>query len=233
MATPAIEESLALAESAVAAGQGMGGTGFWATVERVKRDPELIDRYAGRIAAIDRKAFEDWVFFSVSVGIGTVLMTIATVAGVVLIGLSYVIDDDLLKVLAFLVGLVVLLATTHGLAHLVVGRIYGIRFTHWFIGSLAQPQPGVKIDYDSYLRTPPGHRAWMHASGAIVTKLVPFLLIGAAVAAEMPAWLIWGLVGLGVIMIITDVFWSTGVSDWKKFRREMGLTGVGVAPPHK
>lgn len=223
MASPPIEESLVLAESAVAARKGLGGTGFWATVERVKRDPELVDRYAGRIAAIDRKAFEEWVLFSVPVGVGTVLMAIATAAGVVLIGLSYEIGDDLMKVLAFLAGLVVLLVTTHGLAHLVVGRIFGIKFTHWFIGTLARPQPGVKIDYDSYLHTPAEHRAWMHASGAIVTKLVPFLLIGAAVAAGMPSWVIWALVGLGVITIITDIFWSTGRSDWKKYRREMQL----------
>jgi hypothetical protein len=96
----------------------------------------------------------------------------------------------------------------------------GIDFTHWFIGTIVRPQPGVKVDYSSYLRTPAMARAWMHASGAIVTKAIPVLLLGAAVAAGLPSWAIWGLVVISVATIATDVLWSTKSSDWMKFRRE-------------
>ncbi len=63
----------------------------------------------------------------------------------------------------------------------------------------------------------------MHAAGAITTKVVPFALIGAALAADLPVWSVWTLVGLGGAMIVTDVLWSTKSSDWKKFLREMAF----------
>jgi hypothetical protein len=63
----------------------------------------------------------------------------------------------------------------------------------------------------------------MHASGAITTKLIPFLLIGAAIAAGLPTWVVWVVVAIGVGAVTTDVAWSTKKSDWKKFRREKGF----------
>ena len=86
----------------------------------------------------------------------------------------------------FLLGFGIILVTTHGLTHLAVGTLMGMRFTHWFVGKLTQPQPGVKLDYATYLRAPATSRAWMHASGAIVTKLMPFVFLGAAIAAGVP-----------------------------------------------
>jgi hypothetical protein len=61
----------------------------------------------------------------------------------------------------------------------------------------------------------------MHASGAVVTKIVPFALIGAALAAAVPSWVIWVLLVVGFGQIATDVLWSTKASDWKKYLREM------------
>jgi hypothetical protein len=63
----------------------------------------------------------------------------------------------------------------------------------------------------------------MHASGAIVTKTVPFVFLGAALAADLPAWVVWALVVIGFAQIGTDLTWSRKASDWKKFRREMNL----------
>jgi hypothetical protein len=103
----------------------------------------------------------------------------------------------------------------------------GMRFTHWFIGKLTQPQPGVKLDYATYLRAPATSRAWMHASGAIVTKLMPFVFLGAAIAAGVPTWVVWSLVVIGLVVIGIDIVWSTKKSDWKKFKREMEY----VSPP--
>jgi hypothetical protein len=118
----------------------------------------------------------------------------------------------------------VLLATTHDLAHWAVGRAVGIRFTGFFIARPSRPQPGIKIDYATYLRTPPRARAWMHASGALVTKAVPFALIPVAVAARAPRWIAVILMLVGVAQVATDVLFSTKTSDWKRFRREMRHT---------
>lgn len=222
VARSSIEESLDNAESSVAVGKGLAGTGFWRAVSEVKSDPELVERYADRIAAIDTKAHANWALITVPLWLGTIVMVVGLLAGLALVGWAYYVDGFTAAII-FGVGVFALLGTTHGLAHLVVGWSVGIRFTSWFVGKLSQPQPGVKIDYSTYLRTNPRKRAWMHASGAIVTKLMPFLLIPAAFAAQLPGWAIWVLLAAGVGQIVTDVAWSTRSSDWKKFRREMGF----------
>ena len=61
----------------------------------------------------------------------------------------------------------------------------------------------------------------MHASGAIVTKLIPFVMLAAVLPAEFPAWTAWLLLAQGVLQVLTDAAWSVKMSDWKKFRREM------------
>lgn len=194
--------------------------GFWKAVGAVKRDPDLLTRYADRIAAIDETAFLRWALVTVPTLTGTVIMSIATLAGLAVVSAAYFVSSPW-NGIAIIAGTVVLIASTHGLGHLTVGRLVGIRFTHWFIGTVSKPQPGVKIDYATYLRTPPKARAWMHASGALVTKVIPFLGIGAAWGSHSPAWTWWILLILGLFQIATDILFSVNSSDWKKFRREM------------
>lgn len=215
-----LESILARAEEKVGGGGGLEGTGFWSAVEKVKRSPELADRYGARIASIDERAFRNWAMMIVPIVPGTVLAIAITILGFALIARAYWLEG-LVAVLVFYVGFGFVLVATHGLAHLVVGRMMGIEFTSWFVGTVRRPQPGVKIDYQSYLKAPARNRAWMHASGAVVTKLLPFALVGAAVAAGLPMWARWTLVGIGVVQILTDIIWSTRASDWKKYRREM------------
>jgi hypothetical protein len=215
-----IEQALAAAEAQVASGHGLADTGFWGIVATVKTDSELVERYADRIAAIDQTAFAQWALLTVPMAIGTLLAFLGTAVGLVLVSVSYPLEG-FSAVVAFYLGFGALLASTHALGHLIVGRILNIQFTRWFVASLVRPQPGVKIDYSTYLRAPATSRAWMHASGAIVTKIIPFALLGAASAAGLPTWAVIGLGVIGVVMIITDVVWSTSSSDWMKFRREM------------
>lgn len=222
VASPAIEEALAKAEAALEAGQGLARTGFWQAVTAVKSEPELAERYADRIAGIDARAHRNWAFLIVPLWLGTSIALIATFGGIAMISWAYALEG-FPAVAVFFVGMGVLLVTTHGLAHLVVGWANGMKFTCWFVGEIRQPQPGVKIDYATYLRTDASRRAWMHASGAIATKTVPFILIGAAIAAGLPTWVVWALAALGIVMVLTDVLWSTKASDWKKFQREMAF----------
>lgn len=209
------------ARRSVDAGGGLGGTGFWKLVGAIKKERGL-DRFIDDVAEIDQKAFRNWAFLTVPLAPGTSLMVLGTVVGLVLVTLAYQVEGFWSGVW-ILAGTAVLLVTTHGLAHLVVGTALGIRFTYWFIGKITQPQPGVKTDYSTYLRTPARSRAWMHAAGATVTKLIPFLMVGAALAAGVPAWATWALVAGGVVALVTDVLWSTKASDWKKFQREMAF----------
>lgn len=207
------------AHRSVEAGGGLGGTGFWKLVDAIKEDPGL-SRFIDDVAEIDQKALRNWAFLTVPLAVGTSLMVIATLVGLGLVAVAYQVDDVWSGVW-ILLGTGVLLVSTHGLAHLVVGTAVGIEFTFWFIGKITQPQPGVKTDYSTYLRTPARSRAWMHAAGALTTKLIPFLMVGASLAAGTPAWATWALAAGGVVALATDVLWSTKASDWKKFQREM------------
>ncbi len=65
----------------------------------------------------------------------------------------------------------------------------------------------------------------MHASGAIVTKVIPFAVAWIAATAGAAAWAVGLLVLIGIVQLITDVVHSTRASDWKKFRREMHFAG--------
>ncbi len=207
------------AEAALGEGRGLAGTGFWRAVAQVKRDPGEAD--LDRIAAIDRRAFEQWALLTVPVRTGTTLAILASLGGLALIAVAY--RDVALRDWLFLLGFLILWVTTHGLGHLVVGRALGMRFTHWFIGTITLPQPGVKVDYATYLRASARQRAWMHASGAVVSKAIPFLLLPAAYVSGVSRWVPLVVAGFGILGIATDIIWSTKVSDWKKYRREMAI----------
>jgi hypothetical protein len=209
------------ARNSVASGEGLGGTGFWKLVNEIKVDPSL-DTFVDEVAELDQRAFADWALLTVPLWLGTTLMVAGTIVGLVLVGLSYSAEGAWSAIL-LLAGTGVVLVTTHGLGHLVVGQVAGIGFTSWFIGTLGRPQPGVKTDYRTYLRASASGRAWMHAAGAIVTKIVPFVMIGAGLAADVPTWAVLALAAIGIVSIVTDILWSTSSSDWKKFLRERDL----------
>lgn len=200
--------------------------GFWRAVAAVKREPALAERSASRIGAIDRGAFLARVRPVFPLGVGLLALIGGAVVGIALLAAAFVLPPEAAGI-AILLAAGALIGTTHDLAHLAVGRRAGIRFTHWFMDLPRRPQPGVKIDYTSYLHAPASARAWMHASGAIVTKLIPFLLVPVAVAARSPWWTSALLVAVGVVQIVTDALFSVRSSDWKRFRREMRYVGRG------
>lgn len=221
-----IESCLAQCESELAAGRApdLRTHGFWRSVAAVKRQPDLVARYADRIARIDRAVFLDRVKVRFPATFGIALLAAGSLVGLLILWLAAGLDHPI-RELAVLVGMGALLVCTHNLAHFVVGTVAGIRFTDWFADLPRRPQPGLKIDYASYLRAPARSRAWMHASGAIVTKVVPFAVIPYAAAIGCDAWAILVLLALGIVQIVTDLAWSVKASDWKKFRREMKLAG--------
>jgi hypothetical protein len=217
-----IERSLVACEQALA-GSGkpdLRALGFWRAVAAVKRRGDLVERYATRIAAIDREAFRRRVRLVFPVTLGVIALDVALFGGLLLLAIAIGVPHPWRELLV-LAATGALDVAVHGLAHLAVGTFGGIGFTDWFV-SLPSP-PGFKIDYASYLRAPPRQRAWMHAAGAIATKLVPFLVIPYAFAIDTETWAILILLALGVVQILTDLVFSVRASDWKKFRREMTL----------
>jgi hypothetical protein len=217
-----IESILGQAESALARGGQLDlrQVGFWRAVAAVKRNRALVDRYAERIARTDRAAFERSVRLRLPAWVGVLLDLAGVAIGLVLLVIAPALNAPGREI-AFLVGVAAILATSHTLAHWIVGTAFGIHFSHWFSKPPLAPQPGFKTDYASYLRTPARRRAWMHASGAIVTKVVPFAVYPIALAEGLDAWALWVLLIVGVGQLLTDALLSTRLSDWKRFRREM------------
>lgn len=218
--TTAIEAALDRAEEALSLDRGLKDTGFWPAVRDVKRDDDLVARYADRIAKIDRRAFERGVILRVPASVGVPGLALKSAFGVAAVAWANSVSSVPATIL-FLAGFGALIVGTHSLTHWIVGQLAGMRFTHVFLGGPPPPRPGVKTDYATYLRASAVERAVMHASGAVVTKLVPFLLIPFVPQTGSHRWLVWILVAVGVIQIATDVFLSTKVSDWMKVKREL------------
>ena len=224
MSDAEIDRALAGSERELEAGRvaDLRTLGFWRAVAAVKRHPELVGRYATRIATIDRAVFRRRVRLVFPMVLGVIVLDLGLFGGLVLLGVATFVDHPWREILV-LVAAGALDVTTHGLAHLAVGTLVGIDFTDWFVDLPKRPQPGFKTDYASYLRASPRRRAWMHAAGAIATKLTPFLVIPYAVAIGTETWALLVLLALGVVQIVSDLLYSVKASDWKKFRREMRL----------
>jgi len=211
-------------EAAVGSGSSdLSSLGFWKVVARVKLDRRLVDEHADQIGRIDTTAFRAGVRLRTSVAVGNAVLVLATVAGAVAVGAAFVWSSPVWKGLALVAAGAMWSVSLHSPTHWLVGYMVGIRWTDYFLGGPPPPRPGLKSDYGTYLRADPDSRAYMHASGAVATKLAPFLALAFWPASNAPWWAAVVLAGLGVLQIATDVAFSTKTSDWKKFRREKAI----------
>jgi hypothetical protein len=222
-ATERIGVELARIEAAVAVGDtDLSTLGFWRLVAEVKRDPVLIGAHADTIGRIDTAAFRARVRVRVPVWVGNALLLLGVVVGAAAIVVAAR-TEDVVAGLALLAAAGIWALSVHSPTHWFVGWLAGIRFTDYFLGGPVPPRPGLKTDYATYLRAEPSMRAWFHASGAIATKIAPFVALALAPVTNAPAWAVWATAGFGVLQIVTDLRFSTKTGDWKKFRRERAV----------
>ena len=216
-------------ESAVAAGTAdLRSLGFWKIVGRVKKDPRLVERFADQIGRIDFAAFTDFAKVRFPVALGNAVLIIGALVGAGSVAVAMGTGDPTLAGIALVAAAVIWSIAVHSPTHWVVGRVFGMRFRCYFFGGPFPPRPGLKTDYASYLRTPARHRAWMHASGALATKAVPFVALAFWPATEAPVWAAALVLLIGVIQILTDLLLSTKSSDWKKVKRELAAAKRSV-----
>lgn len=227
------QEAFARIERAVAAGQtDLSELGFWKLVAQIKLDPVLAGDWADQVGRIDRAAFEARVHPRLPVWFGNLVLGVGTGVGVAAIVVAVEASNRAIAGLALIVGAGVLSVCVHDLAHWVVGRLVGMRFLASFLSTRPlPPRPGMKIDYATYLRTPAEARAWMHASGALATKVAPFVALAFWPSSNAPVWAAWVVLGLGVLQIATDVLFSRRSSDWKRVIRERRLARMIVRRP--
>ncbi|MEX2204011.1 MAG: hypothetical protein WD965_07965 [Actinomycetota bacterium] len=216
------EEAFRRIEAALDAGDtDLRALGFWRLLGRVKAEPALARHWAEVAGRIDRTAFESRVRLRVPVWAGNLLLLLGTIAGVVAVWLATRTTSELVAGLALVFAGGVWSVTWHDLAHWLVGRIVGIRFTAYFLSGPFPPRPGLKTAYETYLRTEPSARVWMHASGAVATKLAPFAALAFWPSTVASDWAAWALLALGVLEIASDIVFSVRRSDWKRVRREL------------
>jgi hypothetical protein len=216
------EEAFRRIEAAVDSGTtDLRALGFWRLLERVKAEPALARHWAEIAGRIDRRAFESRVRLRVPVWVGNLLLLLGTIAGVVAVWVATRTTSELLAGLALVFAGGAWSVSVHDLAHWLAGRTVGIRFTSYYLSGPFPPRPGLKTDYQTYLHAEPAARAWMHASGAIATKLAPFAALAFWPSTVAPVWAAWALVALGVLQIATDIVFSVRRSDWKRVRREL------------
>ena len=208
-------------EAAIGSGErDLKALGFWRVVAAVKRDRALVIAHADRIGRIDGAAFRAGVRLRVPVWLGNALLAGAGLAGLAAMIVASRLEGPTIVGILVVGTAVVWMVSFHCPAHWVVGWLAGIRFTDYFLGAKLPPSPGLKIDYATYLRAEPTMRAWMHASGAIGTKLAPFLALAFSPWEVIPMWAVVALLVVGFGQIGTDLVFSVKGSDWKRFLRE-------------
>jgi hypothetical protein len=197
--------------------------GFWRLLAQVKRDPALIEIAAEPAGRIDAKAFDAYTKLRFPVWLGNLVLIVGVGVGALAIVVAMEAADATVAGVALILAAGIWSVAVHSPAHWVVGRALGMRFRCYFLGGPFPPRPGLKTDYASYLRTPAEHRAWMHASGALATKVAPFVALAFYPATDAPMWAAAVVLAIGIVQILTDVFLSTKTSDWKKVKRELRI----------
>jgi len=228
-APPDLSTDLDRIEAAVQAGNtDLSALGFWRLVARVKPDRVLVDRYADQIGRIDAAAFRAFARFRMPVWAGNTILLVGAAVGLAAAIVTRSVSSETVAGLLLIAAGAIWTVALHSPTHWLVGTMVSIRFTDYFVGGPPPPRPGLKTDYASYLRADPGSRAWMHASGAIASKLAPFLALAFWPASGAPWWSAVALIAIGVITIVTDVTLSVTKSDWKKFRRERAVAQLRI-----
>ncbi|HEX6010167.1 MAG TPA: hypothetical protein VFZ50_08695 [Actinomycetota bacterium] len=216
------QDEFARIEAAVAEGEtDLAALGFWRLLSQVKRDPVLSSHWADAAGRIDRVAFESRVRLRFPIWFGNAVLVGATAAGVAAVIIAVQTTSPMVAGLALVFAAADWSASVHGLAHWLAGRVAQIRFTSYFFDRRFPPTPGLKTDYATYLRASPEARAWMHASGAIASKIAPLVALAFWPATVAPVWAALVIAAYTLVLIVIDVVYSVRYSDWKKVRREL------------
>ena len=190
------------------------GKEFLSIVNKVKKDRINDDELLTRIENISRKKFGEKVSITLGLFVGNLLEMFATIATIVL---AFQVHTEWIPFISTLI----LMTTLHPLSHYLTGRIFGIRFTHYYLNGPARIEPTLRINYFSYLKASGIKRALMHASGVIGTLSAP--LIVALIALDKGAFgTAQNLFYLFLLLMVFELLTSTKIGDLMKAKREYG-----------
>ena len=143
-------------------------------------------------------------------GLGAFLLLSAkkgTLLGFALFQFSTPLLNFVLAAALLLGGVLLLFLFSHCIGHWFVGRLLGIRFTHYFVGTtglarlLPLPDllqellvaPGIAVDAESKRKAGRGRLAAMYAAGPVVSTLVLLGAVAFALTIPLPELRVQGL----------------------------------------
>ena len=134
------------------------------------------------------------------------------------------VSSSLLKGLALVAAGVLWSVCSHSLAHWLVGRLVGIRFTDYFIGGPPPPRPGS----EDRLRDLPAHAGRAARVDARQRRhrdegRARSCRCCSGARPARPCGARWSLLAIGAVQIVTDLLFSVRSSDWKKVLRERAV----------
>ncbi len=188
---------------------------FLDIVKRIKKEKINDDELLEKIETISRKRFKERVSFTLGVTSGNLLEGALTIAAIALV--FWVNSFWIFYVIAL-----VLMTTLHPLSHFLIGRLVGIRFTHYYLNGPARIEPTLRIDNFSYLKISGKKRALMHVSGVVGTVAAPLFVCAIAIYkgandAAMNLFIIF------LLLIVFELLTSTKIGDLMKAKREYGF----------
>ncbi len=168
-------------------------------------------------------------------GVASPLLLLCVAASALVLVYSRSSSSVVLQVLAMLVAMVMVFFASHPLGHFFLARAYGVRTEYFFVGKsdfrklpskvvkLAgglMPTIGTKLKKDELAKLPPRKRGYVFGAGVIVSNgLVGVeLLYVLAAGFSLPAVLIGAL--FFMVMLATEVLFSTKVGDLGKMSNE-------------
>jgi hypothetical protein len=164
--------------------------------------------------------------------IGNGIEVLGIAVGVYLLVAASSINAVPLRFLVYLISWVCLVFFPHCLAHFAVGRLVGVRFTHYTLGkssitklrlpvissvSSMIPLLTLKIDPGSLWSVSPGARAVMFASGAVVSMILPFLAVVASIGRLPVIWSV-GLFIISLANVCFDLYYSPRAGDLSRIK---------------
>lgn len=190
------------------------GKEFVSIIEKIKKDKLNDDELLAQIETISLKRFNKRVILSLGLYQGNFLEIAGTIAGLILP--FYIINDWV-----YYVSALILMTTLHPLSHFLAGRMFGIRFTHYYLNGPARIEPTLRIDHFSYLKASGRKRAIMHASGVIGTLAAPLI------AAHFAFYSGYtdasrNLLYFFILLVVFEFLTSTRIGDLMKAKREYG-----------
>ena len=159
--------------------------------------------------------------------VGNAIEILGIIVAISLIVAASNVNGALVSFLFYLISLLCLVFFPHCLAHFIVGRLAGIRFSHYeiskpsmtklrlpFVSAVAARLPvlRLRIDRRSLGTVSRGARAATYSAGAVASMILPFFVPVAAFRRLPVAW------GLGLLLfslanLCFDLYYSTKAGD--------------------